>query len=851
MKALVSRGFLGIAASFLVVAVPPPQVMAQGQVEEIIVTARQRKELLQDVPATITAFTEADIRRSGIERAEDFIFQTPGVSLVDAAEVGDSQVNIRGINGARDGESSFAFIVDGVLLTNPSAFNREFADLQQIEILKGPQGALYGRSAASGAMIFTTKKPGNEFEGSMKASVGNEQSYYVSAVASGPLLKDQLFGRVHVDFRTTDGFYKNAFLGADDVVDDFENWNINGRLLWEPNGRLSVDTKLRYGEVDAAAITFNAAFNLADIGAFPGFGLFFEDVNEHQFIFQPNIDPQNEQEATEFSIKVDYEMDWATATAWFLYSDIQNFFLADGTSADFGFFGANAVFPGPAPAAEPDCLASFAAVSAAGVSLPPPLGLGAGPGLLGGTIFGPYSPTTCDGFQYQQRDQEDISFELRLTSPSDQRLRWVGGLYYLDIDREVGVNLGIDNSFSGRPPRAQLYVPGNTEALVDDQFKSEVWSVFGQLAYDFTADIEAAFALRYDREDRDVKNLVPVNAVTQFVDYTAPPFIGPFAGGSPLNPALVDLDVLAATGTITTLGGIPDRNEVFEQWQPKISVTWDATDTLTLFASYGVGFKSGGFNNLGSAATIDLFFNTALGSGLSVGDTFKKEVSDAFEVGFKSRFADGRVRVDGALFHTMVEDMQYFEFYVGTFGLLRVVTNIDEVSITGGELSVNAAVTDSLSVYGGLSVVNGIIDKNSNRPITKGNKVPYTPDYTLVLGANYVKPAYSAIDFVAHIDYSLVGETWFHTLQEGDRVPNLFTPLGFGRTGLDRAKRDTFDQINVRVGFEGDKWGVNLFVKNLMDEAYLEEVISAPEFGGSFIHPGARRAWGLEAVYQF
>ena len=92
---------------------------AYAELEEIVVTARARSESLQDVPATITAFTESQIENIGVQRAEDFISMTPGVTLVNTVEVGDSSLSIRGINGARDAETNFAFIVDGILYTNP------------------------------------------------------------------------------------------------------------------------------------------------------------------------------------------------------------------------------------------------------------------------------------------------------------------------------------------------------------------------------------------------------------------------------------------------------------------------------------------------------------------------------------------------------------------------------------------------------------------------------------------------------------------------------------------------------------------------------------------------------------
>ena len=125
-------------------------------------TARQREERIEDVPATITAFTQSDIRNAGIERPQDFIALTPGVSQVQTAEAGDMQVNIRGINTARDAETNFALVIDGVLQTNPNALNQELSGVTQIEILKGPQGAVYGRNALAGALIMTTRKPGTK-----------------------------------------------------------------------------------------------------------------------------------------------------------------------------------------------------------------------------------------------------------------------------------------------------------------------------------------------------------------------------------------------------------------------------------------------------------------------------------------------------------------------------------------------------------------------------------------------------------------------------------------------------------------------------------------------------------------
>ena len=819
-----------ILAAVLVTIGTPIPVSAQA-IEEIVVTARQREEKLADVPASITAFTEGTIDRAGFERAEDFIALTPGVSMVNTAEVGDTQVSIRGINGARDAEVNFGFIVDGILYTNPSAFNREFTDLQQIEILKGPQGALYGRSAASGAIIVTTSKPGNETEADVEASYGSNDTYTVKTTISGALKENELYGRLSADYRSTDGQFTNTFTNTE-TVDDFENYNVYGRLVWEPSEALTIDGKLRYGEVDAASVTFNAAFALPSFTAFLGPDA-FADANDHDFVFTPNVRPQNEQETIEASIKVDYDMDWATVTGWMLYSDVEQFFSADGTSGAFGFYFG-----------DPTCLTTTAAN--AGFPVQSPSFIGATPAA---SLLPPYSPTTCDGYQYQERNQEDLSFEVRLTSAADQRLRWNMGFYLLDIEREVGVAQLFDDG--GNLPLS--FINPNLDALVHDRFDTKVYSVFGAINYDVTPDIEFSFALRWDREERDVSNLVPTPSqrTSTRIDYCAGiggcTLNGVALTGSPLNPAFVTDFTTGAS-----VDSIADRSKSFTQLQPKVSLTWDVNDALTLFGSWGIGFKSGGFNNLGANATIENFLVTpgaAFGTQLvAPADVFQKETTSAFEIGFKSQLADGRVTFNGAAFYTEVDDMQFFEFFVGPFGLLRVVENIDETTLWGFELGGSAQISDELSINAGWSLVKGEIDKNPLRPNTVGNDIPYAPEYTFNISAQYITPMFDGVDFVGYINYSLIGKTWFHVIQD-DVVPaTLFggPPADFSRT-----QRDAYGILNLRVGLESDNWRITGFANNLTEEDYLSEVIPAPEFGGAFVSPGADRVFGVEVGYSF
>ena len=184
----------------------PSLALAQDslQLEEVIVTARRRTESMQDVPIAVTVFTAADIQDAGIERPQDFIGLTPNVSIVDTANAGDTQVTIRGQYSTRDAESAFSYVVDGVLITNPNGFNGELFDVEQIEVLKGPQGALYGRNASSGAILVTTARPDNDFTGKIMAGVGDDSLVKGQGMVSGPLIKDKLYGRIAVSYRDTD-----------------------------------------------------------------------------------------------------------------------------------------------------------------------------------------------------------------------------------------------------------------------------------------------------------------------------------------------------------------------------------------------------------------------------------------------------------------------------------------------------------------------------------------------------------------------------------------------------------------------------------------------------------------------
>ncbi len=794
-----------------------------AEISEIVVTARQRSEKISDVPATVQAFGLQEIRDAGIQRPQDFISLTPGVSAVSSAEFGDMQVNIRGINTSRDAETNFGLIIDGVLLTNRTAFNQEFADIEQIEVLKGPQSAVYGRNASAGAIIITTPKPSNEFKAQVRGGFANNNSFRASGFISGPL-SDTVSARLGGYTYKTDGFYTNRYLGNKNV-DAVKESGAEARVVWQLSEKNSLDFKARYSKADSSAISFNAAFALPVLAGATGLSDFYQNVNDHKFDYINNIDSKNAQDNVNVSAKGDFDVGIGTLTSVLSYNNQKNYLLADGTSGAFFIY-----------AAEPTCIASRAAQPAAPLGSP----FGYGPG----QFTPPYGADTCDGFQYQQRDQKDTSLEIRLTSPGDQAFRWIAGVYGVDIRRRAVVEQGAD---LGRPIVLQAYnAPGSaspTDLLYDDSYKSKVLAGFGQVAFDLPGNVELALALRYDREKRDVSNNVP-RAVAPFLQTCslAPNcFINPYYN---VNP---------------TATSIPDRSKTYSQFQPKLTVNWKPSDTFSAYASYGYGFRSGGFNSLGSAATIQSFYiGSGINSALNVQDEYKKEVAKAAEIGFKSTFFDRRVSVNAAIFHTKVDNMQFFEFFAGPFGLLRVVTNIDEVTLKGAEIDAKYRATEWLTLGLGAAVTKGNIDRNTNRPYTVGNEVPYAPKATGNATAELKLPmGGSGWNWLTRVEASYTGKTWFHTVQNNTIAPTLFSgfappqfPILFD-ANFGNTQRDAFTLINGRIGISNDNFSIAAYGRNLANKRYLAEVIPAPEFGGSFIHDAPGRSYGMEVSYSF
>lgn len=423
---------------------------------DIIVTARRRSEELSRVPGSVTAFTAADLQSRGVDQPADFLNVTPGVFFRQNTTVGTSFINIRGVTQSRNAESPVAIIVDGVFLNNPLSFQNQLVDIQQIEVLKGPQGALYGRNASAGAIIISTRTPTNDYEGFIDGGYGRHQSYKAEAAFSGPIVKDKLLFRVTLYAHGTDGYLENFFLSTpgNTVYADHQK-DIGGRvrLIWNIADDVTAD--LRYGHT-----VTNGGFN-NDVSSVTGavpLANYALPSTVYALPYAPNVRGFDNRTTDDASIKLDWTSGAGVVTAVTGWNHLTD--------------------------------------SGGGDSLP-------------------YSSSPADGTQFLVNNYKTISQEVRFTSPEDHRFRYLFGGYYQHTDRlfasSSGTDLGmglviVDATGRLNGPTSQNPAAGGISATA---VKQDSFAVFGNAAYDILPNLELSAAVRYDQDNEHATNEGP------------------------------------------------------------------------------------------------------------------------------------------------------------------------------------------------------------------------------------------------------------------------------------------------------------------------------------------------------
>jgi iron complex outermembrane receptor protein len=281
--------------------------------EAITVTARMREEAASDIPESITVLDLETIENAGVEQLDEIAWLVPNFHLSDGSHTGNITMTVRGISQVRNGESPVAVVVDGVNQPSPNSLNREYFDIEQVEVVRGPQGALYGRNAIGGAVVITTKTPTADAQQELHLG-GGSGDYLVGGFRASGGISDRAFYSVSTHFEDRDGFIENVFLN--EKADPFRNKSYNLRFTFLPTDRLSIDVKGYYSETDASGLYYVT-------GDFEG------GVESPAYRVAMDVLGDNQIENTEFSLKLEYAADQFTITSVTSHHDFDEIIFGD------------------------------------------------------------------------------------------------------------------------------------------------------------------------------------------------------------------------------------------------------------------------------------------------------------------------------------------------------------------------------------------------------------------------------------------------------------------------------------------------------------------------------------------
>lgn len=712
----------------------------------IIVTARGRDENILDVPISETVFDEEAIQDADIQRVDDFIDLTPGVTIANSQDSGTNFITIRGVSQVRNGEPPVAVVIDGVLQVDARSFDQPLFDVESIEVLRGPQGALYGRNATQGAIIINTRGPTDVFEGYVQAGYGRGDDFSIEGSIAGPIVEDAVRFRLSAKYRDRDGILRNNFL--DEEVDYTEEFAVRGHLQFDVSDRVTADLRASYVNNTNGSLnfTFQGAFVDPATGLPGGIDFAFADANQVDREFFANNLGRDERDLFQASLRVNVDLDFADLLFTSSYDSIEQISVGD----QFPYTQATTLNPS----------ATFFAIG--------------------------------DGGQSQFTDISAFSQEIRLTSKDDGPIRWAIGAYYLQTDRFISstVTSDLEQGLFQYRRTPDLVASNPLQSFFGDDNDNEAWALFANVAYDITDTLELALSGRFDDDSRE-QNVSAANGV-----YT--------------------------DGVLTTpsVGAGLTNNASFSEFQPKISLRWNVADYASLYASWGTGFRSGQFNQNGTAAA-------AAGVGLvGVDDLLDEETTESFELGGKASLADGAVNVAASVFHTDVENAPFFVF-VGAIGA-QVLVPIDEVEIYGGEFELSANVEDGVDLFFGASVNDAEITEYALNPANIGNEAPYVPTHTINVGGQVFRPISDTLGIFARADFENRGRQFW----DADNTTS----------------RSAINLVNARFGIKdlNGRWSLIGSLTNAFDEVYNSEFVQ-----GGFAHAAEPRVWKVDFRYNF
>lgn len=813
-------------------------------IEELVVTAEKREQSLQDVPVAVSAYTSERRDTLGIASVEDLARITPSVSYTN-----NDRMSIRGLGrltNAIGTDPSVALYSDGIFSNSMSDSSTPSLFIERTEVLRGPQGTLYGRNSVGGALNIVSKRPTEEFQAEVRAMAGNYESYRLDELVSGPITDNFRFLVGASMERREAGFIKNS--GPTRDAGEVRRWMLEAQL--EADLGDNTVARLRYTKFDwddsyGVGNTFGNNLSPYDTTSFTGAGtsaLYYNTTYGYAGVNPAIADPysQNVNAPAYGSLDNHHRLhfDLSSDLGWATFKYIAGYQQYDyntATDAD-----------GTPRTASQNIL----------VDLDGP---------------GPIAPFTATGVGtdartfYEER-QSWLSNEINLSSNSDGPLNWIVGLYQYrqEYDQPQGIRIVGDPammsplSLQGTPSQAN---PRGAFLSVGGHLETKSYAAFGQIDWKFAENWTLTGGLRYTSDEKKgfdtARYVARIPTLALAFGALAPPAVAQgfaidittqqICGGASLaacaaNPLTADL--------VANVDGGGLRRNLSGDWDAvtgTLGVQWEPTDDTNLYLRYSRGYKSGGW--IGA-------------SGLSPSPYADPEYVNSYEFGAKATFAR-RFQVNTALYYTDYNGFQApLTVPLGTITATQFL-NLD-AKIWGLELETQWSPVNNLQVFLNYAYLNTELESGccfvdtadpgaltaGARPVgpavsgrvpqtVVGNDLPLSPHNKATLGASY------------RLEFSSGDLTFSGTATYVDpQTTTLFN------NPIYRTQSYTTGDVRVLWRDADRKYTVIGFVKNVSDQVGFASSLAnpaAPTAVGtrrqvSLIFP---RTYGVEFQYRF
>jgi len=776
-------------------------------VEEIVTTARKTEESALEVPLAITSFGSAEIDAAQITNLSDVAAMTPGFSFNNFFGEQLATPVIRGVSQIDIfGQPNVAVFIDNIYVSSRNGINFGFLDLERIEVVKGPQSALYGQNAFSGAVNYVSKRPGDELAVDTELTLGSDDRGRARASISGPLIGDTLSGSAAILYDNFGGTYKDNSLLYDQDIGGHEYKALKTSLFWTPTDNLDMQWNVYLADdfIDPPAqdtIAANCEAELDDpldpnsttdrllnyCGELPSVGT--SDLG--------TIGGERGQtrQVWRSSLNIDWDLSFGTLTSLTGVSNTQTIDRASAKpgDADGTLFAYQSTTPGTIPG------------------------------------FFPINNFGADVLIWGVEDDEvkDFSQEFRYQSPTDRSTRFTGGLYYYQV-KETSPNASNDgvwvtsstpDDFGPLCPCFEI-APGNGQAIpafpgasVGDlifggwfnptpptsvgQLKEtqKTWAAFAAIDQDFGDNWTLRGELRYTDDEKTLDD--------------------------------------------TFAGATVEQTDSWDYWTGRLSLDWRVTETSLLYTSVANGKKPGGFGRVSDDFDGDP--NTPDTTEIV---PFDPETNTTYELGYKATFWDERIYLDAAAYYTDWEDI-VIRFIVDEVNGKPLViptaveTNAGDAEIKGAEFGLTTVLNQYWNVGLGASytdskLTKGLIETYADWPSfapdgnMEGQVMPRQPKWQGNLNATFRAPLSGEWEWYSRLDIMYQDE-WFVGLDNEAIVPARF-------------------RSNLRAGIDNEKYTIEVWVDNITDNDKVESAFRDVFFSNSAQDGSAN---GFESLFPW